>query len=394
MIKRFHKSESGNVAILAALCMPMVIGGAGFGVEVGYDYYEQVRLQQAADAGAFAGAVEQRRGSVDSVVVSSGSSAATTNGATNSDTVTISPNGAGNNTVTAAITRNEPRLFSGLFVSQPLLITVNATAALSTAANACVLALDPSASAAINFSGNTTSTFNNCVVMSDSISSSAVNTQGSATVYVPCMYSVGGVNTTSGDHLTSCSAPQTGQGPVADPFASLQIPSATGSCQNGNGGNLSPGRYCGGLSLKNNVTLQPGTYIIDGGTFSTNANANVTGTGVTFVFLNNASISLNGNAHMSISAPTTGTYAGFLMVGSRSNTNVGNSINGDSTSSMTGNIYFPNQSVSYLGNFSGSGGCTHIVAKTVQWTGNTTVSVDCSAYGLQSIPVGGVTLIG
>lgn len=394
MAKSFAKCEQGNIAVLTALCMPLVIGGAGFGVEVGYDYYEQVHLQQAADAGAFAGAVEQRRGSLNPVVITTGSGAATTNGASSADTVTITPNGAGNNTVTASITRNEPRLFSGLFVSQPLLITVNATAQLSTAASACVLALDPSASAAINFSGNTTSTFNNCVVMSDSISSAAVNTQGSATVYVPCMYAVGGVATTSGDHLTSCSAPQTGQGPVGDPFAGLPIPTATGNCQNGNGGNLSPGRYCGGLSLKNNVTLQPGTYIIDGGTFSTNANANVTGNGVTLVFLNNASISLNGNAQMNLSAPTTGTYAGFLMVGARTNTNVSNTINGNASSSMTGNIYFPAQAVGYLGNFSGSGGCTHIVAKTVQWTGNTTVSVDCSAYGLQSIPVGGVTLVG
>ncbi|MGA0599617.1 pilus assembly protein TadG-related protein [Caulobacter sp. KR2-114] len=394
MIKWFARSETGNVAVLTALCMPVLIGGAGFGVEIGYDYYEQVHLQQAADAGAFAGAVEQRRGSANTLVVSTGSGAATANGAASADTVTITPNGAGNNTVTARITRNEPRLFSGLFVSQPLLITVNATAALSTAANACVLALDPTASAAINFSGNTTSTFNNCVVMADSISSSAVNTQGSAQVYVPCMYAVGGVSTTSGDHLTSCSAPQTGQGPVGDPFAGLQIPSATGNCQNGNGANLQPGRYCGGVSFKNNVNLQPGVYIIDGGTLQANANANVSGTGVTFVFLNNASISLNGNATFNVSAPTSGTYAGFLMVGSRTNTNVGNTINGTATSSMTGNIYFPNQAVSYLGNFSGSGGCTHIVAKTVQWTGNTTVQVDCSSYGLQSIPVGGVTLIG
>ena len=386
--------EAGNVAVVTAMCLPMVIGGAGYGVEVGWDYYEQVKLQQAADAAAFAGAVEQRRGSADSAVIATGQDAATTNGSNASiDTVTISPNGAGANTVRATISRNEVRIFSEMFTSQPLTITTTATAALSTATNACILALDPSASGAINFSGNTSTTFNNCVVMSDSISSSAFNVQGSAQATMPCGYAVGGASTTSGLTLTACSGVQTYQSPVGDPFASLTIPTASGSCLNGNGGNLSPGRYCSGLALKNHVTLQPGTYIIDGGSISANANADVSGTDVTFVFLNGATLSLNGNGVFNLSAPTTGTYAGFLFVGGRTNTGA-ITINGNSSSSMTGNIYFPNESVSYLGNYSGTNGCTHIVAKTVQWTGSTTVSVDCGSQGLLPIPVGGVTLIG
>ena len=48
--------NKGNVSIIVALCLPMVIGGAAFGIEVGYWRYDQVRLQQAADAAAYAGA--------------------------------------------------------------------------------------------------------------------------------------------------------------------------------------------------------------------------------------------------------------------------------------------------------------------------------------------------
>ncbi|MBS0409025.1 MAG: hypothetical protein JSR86_03840 [Proteobacteria bacterium] len=374
----------------------MVVGGAGYGVEIGYDYYEQVKLQQAADAAAFGGALELRRGSSDTAVVAAGTSIAQQNGSLGSDTVTIQTpsSGAAANTVTSTLSRNEARIFSALFTNAPLVIRVNATAQFTTAANACVLALDPSASNGVNFSGNTTSTFNNCVVMSDSIAASAVNVQGSAQMYVPCAYAVGGATLTSGAHLTGCAAAQTGMGPVGDPYASTPIPVASGPCLSSNGGSLSPGRYCGGMSLKNHVTLQPGVYLIDGGTLSANANADVSGVGVTLIFLNSASISLNGNSTFNISAPTTGTYAGFLMIGDRTNTNVSNTINGTATSSMTGNIYFPAQDVSYLGNFTGSNGCTHIVARTVQWTGNTTVGVDCSAYGMQTIPVGGVALVG
>jgi len=38
--------DKGNVAIVVALCLPLIIGGAAFGVEVGYWRYDQVRLQQ------------------------------------------------------------------------------------------------------------------------------------------------------------------------------------------------------------------------------------------------------------------------------------------------------------------------------------------------------------
>lgn len=386
----------GNVAILTALCMPMIVGGAGLGVEVGYDHYEQVKLQQAADAAAFAGGVELRRGSSLDTVTATATAAAQQNGSISStDTVTIlSPAPAGPSTVKATLTRNETRIFSGFFTNAPLIINVNATAQISSAANACILALDPTASSAANFAGNSTTTLTNCVVMANSISASAVNVQGSAQLYTPCLYAVGGVSVTSGAHMTSCSSPQTGQGPVGDPYSSLVMPADSGPCLNGNSTNLSPGRYCNGLSFKNNANLSPGVYIIDGGTLQANANANVTGNGVTIVLMNSASVSFNGNATFNLSAPTTGPYAGFLFVGDRNNSAISNTFNGTASSSMTGNLYFPAQPVSYLGNFTGANGCTHLVAKTVQWTGNTTVGVDCSAYGMGTIPVGAVTLIG
>ena len=396
LFRRPKLGNSGNVAIITALCMPLIIGGAGLGVEVGYDHYEQVKLQQAADAAAFAGGVELRRGSTLSVVTSTATAVAQQNGsASSTDTVTIlSPAPAGPGTVKATLARNEARIFSGFFVNTPLIITVNATAQISSAANACILALDPTASNAAQFSGNSTTTLSNCVVMANSISSSAVNVQGSAQLYTPCIYAVGGVSLAAGSaHMTSCSAPQTGQGPVGDPFSTLPMPDDTTPCLNGNSSNLSPGRYCNGLSFKSNSTLSPGVYVISGGTLQANANANVTGAGVTIVLLDDASISFNGNAHFNISAPTSGPYSGFLFVGGRSNTSA-ITINGDSSSSMTGNIYFPSQAVSYQGNFTGTNGCTHIVAKTVQWTGNATVGVDCSAYGMGTVPIGAVTLIG
>jgi hypothetical protein len=132
-------------------------------------------------------------------------------------------------------------------------------------------------------------------------------------------------------------------------------------------------------------------YHIDGGNLKVNAGAVVNGTGVTFFFSNGGSFDLNGGATMNVAAPTSGTYSGMLMFGSRTNSAAGEvKINGTAQSKMTGAIYFPANPLQYQGNFSGNNGCTQVVAKRVTWTGNTTVSVDCTAAGMPPISVGGV----
>ncbi|TAK35665.1 MAG: hypothetical protein EPO30_11795 [Lysobacteraceae bacterium] len=54
---------------------------------------------------------------------------------------------------------------------------------------------------------------------------------------------------------------------------------------------------------------------------------------------------------------------------------------------MTGALYFPSRDVQYNGNFSGLNGCTQIVSRTVNWSGSTAISADCSDYGVRPIPV-------
>jgi len=92
------------------------------------------------------------------------------------------------------------------------------------------------------------------------------------------------------------------------------------------------------------------------------------------------------NGTVTMSAPTSGPYSGVLFFGDRSGTGL-NKFNGTATSKMTGAIYFASQDVQYNGNFSGINGCTQVVGKTIAWTGNTSVSVDCAAQGMRTLPV-------
>jgi hypothetical protein len=88
---------------------------------------------------------------------------------------------------------------------------------------------------------------------------------------------------------------------------------------------------------------------------------------------------------LQLSAPTTGDYAGMLMYGDRTNT-ADVKLNGTADSLFTGNIYFANQAVQYLGNFSGKEGCTRVVAKTIDWSGNAEIKQNCTGYGMKPIP--------
>lgn len=394
--------NKGNIAVLAALSMPVVIGGAGLGVETGYWYYEQLRLQQAADAAAYAAALEMRAGSADEGTLAKAIAMAEENGFDDDegDLVLTDPSTLETdetNSVDAVLTREIPRGFTALFGEEPILIRAKATAAYSTAGNACVLALDKSASPAILFQGSSGAEMQGCVVMSNSIADQSVSVEGSANVQAPCVMSVGGANVADSAslELTECSSISTGQPPVADPYKNVPYP-PTGTCSNAPAGGYvtTAGCYTGGVKLRNNIGS--GIYIIKGGSLSIEANITVTGTNVTFVMLDGATADFKGTATINLSAPTTGTYKGLLFMGSRTSGAGGVSkFNGTANSHLTGALYFPKQEVEYTGNFTGNDGCTQIVAATVKWGGNTHFNVDCTAAGLEPIQAGSaVRLIG
>lgn len=396
-LSSFASNRSGSVSTLFAFSMPLVIAGAAFGVEIGVWYYDDMRLQQIADTAAFAAGIEQRAGKDSTVMLSAARTVANENGFdAGRDTLVLnSPPTSGthqnDHSAEILLTRTEPRYFTQLFDSTPVVVKARAVATYTTAANACIIALDPSAAQAAYFSGSSTITLVGCNVMSNSLSGQSIYTQGATKLTVPCLMATGDAALNAPVTLTECEAAMTQLPPVADPFRNVPEPVSTGNCNNSNGNTLQPGRYCNGLSINGSVTFKPGTYIIEGGTFKANGNAVLTGTGVTFVLKNNAQIAFNGNATLKLSAPTSGTYAGMLFFGGRSNAaNTAITLNGNAASVMTGAIYFPNQVVSYIGNFQGANGCTQLVARIVQWSGNSNLAADCSAHGMNPIPVGGV----
>src|SRR6185437_2111510 len=74
------RDERGTAAVMFALITPVLVGGAGFAVETSFDYVSQSHLQSAADAAAYAAALEHMGGSSSDVISAAASQQATSNG--------------------------------------------------------------------------------------------------------------------------------------------------------------------------------------------------------------------------------------------------------------------------------------------------------------------------
>lgn len=398
-LKRFFKSKRGNVAIITAMVAPVLIGFCGLGADAGYWYYRQRNLQSAADIAAYNGAVVLQNSASLSAITDASTAGASGNGwASTNGTITVNnppTSGPNQNThsVEVLLSENEPRYFTAIFSTGTVPVRVRAVATYTQTQSACMVGLNKTKSNTVQFWGNAYADFTACNIVSDSSSNSAFSVGGSANVTAPCVDTVGGSYVSATLTLTSCSSVTTKAPYVYDPYASLPVPS-TGSCTTPSGSTLNPGTYCGGLSLSGTLTLNAGVYVISGGDLKINANADITGTGVTFYLTNGATLQINGNAKLNLTAPTSGDYSGVVFYGDRTQLTAKNTINGNASSNITGAIYFPSQEVDFLGNFSGAGGCTQVVADTIYYTGSASFSTNCTNKGIKTIPVpGAVTLV-
>jgi hypothetical protein len=149
------------------------------------------------------------------------------------------------------------------------------------------------------------------------------------------------------------------------------------------------------------ITLEPGTYYIDGGDLTANAQAEIHGTGVTIVLTSSGaagdigSVHINGNSSVSLTAPSDGPFAGLVIVQDRRAPSDGTSVfNGGASMSFGGMLYFPSQGVRFNGNNDTNAlACTEIIARLVTFTGDAGFTDSgCEAAGVTSPQAGGAQL--
>lgn len=403
-VKKLWRDRRGNALVIAGAALPLIVGSAGLASDTIQWALWKRQLQRMADSAAEAGAYAKVAGATldDCSAIGSATYAAPiaydaqknnvlpqtpTCSATNPPSTGSYT--ADSNAVHVTVSMQRALSFSGMFLSSAPTITATATATIVPSGKYCVVSLENQSVTGIDATGSTNVNLG-CGMITDSTSLSAAVATGSSSVTASPIAAVGGIP--SSTHWGSGTILQPFTVAEADPFASVNATAPAGTCANdpnvGPQGNvnLTPGCYKG-FTIKGTANLSPGTYYIDGGNIDFNSGAVVNGAGgVTFVLSNSSTsstatiggISMNGSATLNLKAPDTGNYAGILFYQDRRATS-GNTIkiNGDSSSTLQGALYFPTSSLVFNGNSGETTTCMQIVAKDVQFTGNSSITNSC-----------------
>jgi Flp pilus assembly protein TadG len=405
-LRRFRDDHGGGVAVAFAISLTVMIGFGGAATEVGTWLLTRRAMQGAADAAAASALNATAHGGPDITTEARG--VAAQNGWThgvNGVTVTVNqPPTVGNFTgnaqaVEVIIGQAQPLFFSALLpgVTAPTIKARSVAAPNPALGNGCMLALGTGNS--IQLSGNGNLTLTGC----DADGNGNISLSGNAELSAHS-YDIKGTPSQSGNAAISLTnGPGTKNDPTGftDPYAGQRSFTKPATCATYSGAStISPGAYCG-LSISGNssVTMQSGIYYIEGGAFSISGNATLTSQspGVTIVLTSKvatptvfATVSISGNANINLTALPTGTTAGLLFFQDPAEpTGATEGLSGNGTVSLTGAVYFPNETIDLSGNGSlSSATCLQIIGLDITGSGNAGLASNCVGTGVIGISHG------
>ncbi|WP_348262792.1 Tad domain-containing protein [Telmatobacter sp. DSM 110680] len=372
--------ESGQALVFTAFLMAALFGFMGLAIDVGLLFRAKRNLQSAADAAATAGALDYYYYGSASSAKTMGCAAATSNGISGTCNTASTCTGLsgtnicintppqlGPNTSTtfteAIVTQPNPTAFMSLFGFSSVKISARAVAASRGISTDCVYLMDSSMSDALFMKGNGTIHAVNCGVYVNSKSSTAVEGNGNTAVDAASLNIVG---PDSGASSLDPNKTHTGVSPITPPIP-LNLPGipSTGCTSSISQSEVTVSTTSGSTKIKeasvngsssNNVVCftNAGGVTIDDGV----ALAGVQGDGVLYVFEHgvtlNGAVSFGsyngtpptngpfdpsktisavldvaggslsqGNAALTIYAPTSGTYNSIALMQPSTNTTGG-----------------------------------------------------------------------
>ncbi|MDE3148956.1 MAG: hypothetical protein KGL37_05755, partial [Acidobacteriota bacterium] len=360
------KSESGQVLVLTALSMMLMLGFVGLAVDVGMLFHARRNMQIAADAAALAGALDYKYYSSKGSAIAAAQEAALANGITDLSDLIVNvpplngPNITSPGFIEAIVSTPNPTVFMSLFGFRTVNVGARGVAGNGGASDACLYVLDPTADDAMDVQGSFVINAPGCGIVVNSKSGNALQFTGAAGRLTAAWVSVVGGD--GGHSEDSTPAPVTGGAPISDPI-NLTGPTPTnGGCTGGDGfpgqsgttdtttttltGDLSasgPGVgkvicYTQAINL-NNVTLGPGIYVFQNGV-TTNGFVNSAPGGTTLDIYGGA-LHINTGTVLNLVAPTSGETADIVLMEPANNTSQITIQKGDATGTITGIIYAP-----------------------------------------------------
>ncbi|HEY2050785.1 MAG TPA: pilus assembly protein TadG-related protein [Caulobacteraceae bacterium] len=436
-IRALWKDRRGVSAVVLALSLSSILGTAGLAVDAGVWYNDKRTLQGVADLAAWSAAqtygTDVQNNIAAAAAITDAQNAAqavaTANGVHGVTVAVNSPAASGPNTGVAGtfevILRKPESLFFSSQYLKSLTVAARAVSEYTTTTTGsgspgCILALN---TLEIDHGAKVTSanlTTSGCGIDVNGAekgpSTYAFTVDSGAQVTVDSLNVVGGTSANSNQLTVTGSDVQSGGKVTPDPYAGITLAnvesaapgptcpastnptSVSGTTSNSaSPTTISPGYYCGGLSISGDVTLSPGVYVVSGGTFNVGDGATATATsGVTIILTGNATVDIDSGGELDITAPTTGPTAGLAFYGDPANTGTMTFSDGSKVNA-NGAFYFPAATVSFA---SGSDNTSNAVINCAQLVGYniilfpggkyTLTDNNCQTYGVSQI--GGTVL--
>lgn len=324
IVQRFQQCISGNFAVSFAVLLPVLMGLVGATIDFLAFENQKEEMQNIADAAVLAAAKEgSLKGWTDDVAEAVAKQFAL-------DKMHASINDGGKTEFQAkAKTEHEnksisitlemdhyPFFMMGYFTPSPQ-IRVTSSATVSGEMNTCVIGLDTALDSTVSLSGLARITAPDCAVFSNS--SSPKGFAAIDTSYLDSSYncSAGGA---AGSAKNFSTPPTLDCMPLPDPLKDRVKPNVSGcdftnKVVSGFVTVLSPGVYCGGISIldKANVVFKAGIYVIKDGELKSSNGGISFGKGVAFYFTGEGSrFNFDDTTTISFSAPETGQMAGII----------------------------------------------------------------------------------
>ncbi len=377
--------SGGNVALIFALLLPLLIVTALGGVELNQVLSDKKRTQDVADSTALMGAGQLGVTPVGADQRAIGYAQTQLNDVARNSTVNVQATIGQGLLITVTIDTQRASFFGNLLPLGGFHTHVVSSARGVNNTPLCVLATTPLAADTLHITGTSQLQAGQCLIHSNQ---TLVADPGAS-----ILASANEAVTSASGPITQ--APSTGAPNVVDPFASLNVnpsscvgigvPTMVVAPLNQT---LPAGVHLGTVQVMTGAVLTLGAgdhYFCQPLTVS--GTGAVTGTDVDLVFDGKAAMNLSGSATVSLSGRQSGPLAGFVIIADRTETGVF-TLNSDNITGLTGTVYAPTATLAIQGTAkSGSTSpWTVITAKGVTVNGGAQLVINAN-YAQSSVPV-------
>ena len=245
-LKQLKSDTSGNALMLAALGMPVLMGGTGFAVDTAQYYMWKRELQFATDQAALAGAWARTEAATQDTYVDRAKQEFTVNvgvltGATTEPVITLADYDAGtDNSVSVSASASRSLPFTSYLLDRTITVSAQAQATFEAATDfkTCLLALDKVASGAFTLGGSASGTVD-CGAGALSTASEAMTKNGNPATGLGYLVAGGGIDS----NFSANGELNPNVANLTDPYENLTPPQAvnsqTYSCPTASGTNSS-----------------------------------------------------------------------------------------------------------------------------------------------------------